>query len=110
MISNSGSFDSLCRIEAVVQSKTVHTKFSPFTPFDRSTVSVSGSLMGDAALMISLYPEFPADVMSSLASQGEFIFVVDRSGSMDCSMHHGNDAQMRIESARVRFTVSDMMH
>uniref|UniRef100_A0A8C2FXW1 von Willebrand factor A domain containing 5A n=1 Tax=Cyprinus carpio TaxID=7962 RepID=A0A8C2FXW1_CYPCA len=58
------------------------------------------SLMGDPALMISLYPEFPADVMSSLASQGEFIFVVDRSGSMDCRMHHGNDAQMRIESAR----------
>ncbi|KAK2879272.1 hypothetical protein Q8A67_020063 [Cirrhinus molitorella] len=60
----------------------------------------SGSLMGDPALMISLYPEFPADVMSSLASEGEFIFVVDRSGSMDCKMHHGNDAQMRIESAR----------
>ncbi|KAL1257310.1 hypothetical protein QQF64_010554 [Cirrhinus molitorella] len=60
----------------------------------------SGSLMGDPALMISLYPDFPADVMSSLASEGEFIFVVDRSGSMDCKMHHGNDAQMRIESAR----------
>ncbi|KAL0152979.1 hypothetical protein M9458_051732 [Cirrhinus mrigala] len=59
-----------------------------------------GSLMGDPALMISLYPEFPADVMSSLASQGEFIFVVDRSGSMSCKMHHGKDAQMRIESAR----------
>ncbi len=57
--------------------------------------------MGDPALMIRLYPEFPADVMSSLASQGEFIFVVDRSGSMDCMMRHGNDAQMRIESARV---------
>ncbi|KAL0154341.1 hypothetical protein M9458_050307, partial [Cirrhinus mrigala] len=59
-----------------------------------------GSLMGDPALMISLYPEFPADVMSSLASRGEFIFVVDRSGSMSCEMHHGKDAQMRIESAR----------
>ncbi|XP_052436186.1 von Willebrand factor A domain-containing protein 5A isoform X2 [Carassius gibelio] len=65
-----------------------------------ASVAESGSLMGDPALMISLYPEFPADVMSSLASQGEFIFVVDRSGSMDCKMHHGNDAQMRIESAR----------
>ncbi|XP_016305368.1 von Willebrand factor A domain-containing protein 5A-like isoform X3 [Sinocyclocheilus anshuiensis] len=65
-----------------------------------ASAAQSGSLMGDPALMISLYPEFPADVMSSLASQGEFIFVVDRSGSMDCRMHHGNDAQMRIESAR----------
>ncbi|XP_048039819.1 von Willebrand factor A domain-containing protein 5A-like isoform X5 [Megalobrama amblycephala] len=59
-----------------------------------------GSLMGDPVLMISLYPEFPVDVMSSLASRGEFIFVVDRSGSMDCMMHHGKDAQMRIQSAR----------
>ncbi|XP_026119340.1 von Willebrand factor A domain-containing protein 5A-like isoform X4 [Carassius auratus] len=65
-----------------------------------ASAAPSGSLMGDPALMISLYPEFPADVMSSLASRGEFIFVVDRSGSMDCKMHHGNDAQMRIESAR----------
>ncbi|KAI2654016.1 von Willebrand factor A domain-containing protein 5A [Labeo rohita] len=65
-----------------------------------ASAAQSGSLMGDPALMISLYPEFPADVMSSLASQGEFVFVVDRSGSMDCKMHHGNDAQMRIESAR----------
>ncbi|KAK9963876.1 hypothetical protein ABG768_007034, partial [Culter alburnus] len=59
-----------------------------------------GSLMGDPVLMISLYPEFPADIMSSLASQGEFVFVVDRSGSMGSVMHHGKDAQMRIESAR----------
>ncbi|XP_043088389.1 von Willebrand factor A domain-containing protein 5A-like isoform X2 [Puntigrus tetrazona] len=65
-----------------------------------SSVAQSGSLMADPALMISLYPEFPASVMSSLASRGEFVFVVDRSGSMDCKMHHGNDAQMRIESAR----------
>ncbi len=66
--------------------------------------------MGDPALMISLYPEFPADVMSSLASQGEFIFVVDRSGSMSCEMHHGKDAQSRIESARVRCRISDLTH
>ncbi|XP_051771656.1 von Willebrand factor A domain-containing protein 5A isoform X2 [Ctenopharyngodon idella] len=59
-----------------------------------------GSLMGDPVLMISLYPEFTADVMSSLASQGEFVFVVDQSGSMGSVMHHGKDAQMRIESAR----------
>ncbi|XP_048040077.1 von Willebrand factor A domain-containing protein 5A-like isoform X4 [Megalobrama amblycephala] len=59
-----------------------------------------GSLMGDPVLMISLYPEFPVDVMSSLVSRGEFIFVVDRSSSMDCMMHHGKDPQMRIQSAR----------
>ncbi|XP_048044979.1 von Willebrand factor A domain-containing protein 5A-like [Megalobrama amblycephala] len=59
-----------------------------------------GSLMGDPVLMISLYPEFPAEIMSSLASRGEFVFVVDRSGSMGSAMHHGKDSQMRIESAR----------
>ncbi|XP_062408528.1 von Willebrand factor A domain-containing protein 5A-like isoform X2 [Sardina pilchardus] len=59
-----------------------------------------GSLMGDPVVMISIYPEFPAAATSSLATCGEFIFVVDRSGSMDCKMHSGKDAKMRIESAK----------
>ncbi|XP_036392360.1 von Willebrand factor A domain-containing protein 5A-like [Megalops cyprinoides] len=59
-----------------------------------------GSLMGDPVVMLSLYPEFPAAVMSQLASCGEFLFLMDRSGSMDCPMHNGQGAQMRIESAR----------
>ncbi|XP_029301684.1 von Willebrand factor A domain-containing protein 5A-like [Cottoperca gobio] len=42
-----------------------------------------GSLMGDPVVMLSLYPEFPQAVMSSLASCGEFVFLLDRSGSMD---------------------------
>ena len=65
------------------------------------SVSLLGSLMGDPVVMLSFYPEFPAAVTSSLTTCGEFIFVVDRSGSMDCRMHSGNDAKMRIESARV---------
>ncbi|XP_056128574.1 von Willebrand factor A domain-containing protein 5A-like [Rhinichthys klamathensis goyatoka] len=60
----------------------------------------SGSLMRDPVVMISLYPEFPEEVMSSLATQGEFIFVMDRSGSMGDVMHHGKGAQTRIESAK----------
>jgi len=59
--------------------------------------------MRDPVVMISLYPEFPEEVMSSLATQGEFIFVMDRSGSMSDVMHHGKGAQTRIESAKVRF-------
>ncbi|CAB1349066.1 unnamed protein product, partial [Coregonus sp. 'balchen'] len=59
-----------------------------------------GSLMGDPVVMLSLYPEFPKDVMSSLTSHGEFLFVVDRSGSMGCPMHNGSGAQDRIGSAR----------
>ncbi|XP_063349543.1 von Willebrand factor A domain-containing protein 5A-like [Pelmatolapia mariae] len=41
-----------------------------------------GSLMGDSMVMVSLYPEFPQSVMSSMASCGEFVFLMDRSGSM----------------------------
>ncbi|ROL53673.1 von Willebrand factor A domain-containing protein 5A [Anabarilius grahami] len=64
------------------------------------TTAPSGSLMRDPVVMISLYPEFPEEVMSSLATQGEFVFVIDRSGSMDDMMHHGKEAQKRIESAK----------
>ncbi|XP_041919262.1 von Willebrand factor A domain-containing protein 5A-like isoform X1 [Alosa sapidissima] len=59
-----------------------------------------GSLMGNPVVMLSLYPEFPAAVTSSRNMSGEFIFVVDRSGSMDCKMHTGKDAKMRIASAK----------
>ncbi|XP_042343236.1 von Willebrand factor A domain-containing protein 5A-like isoform X2 [Plectropomus leopardus] len=41
-----------------------------------------GTLMGDPVVMLSLYPEFPQSVMSSVASCGEFVFLLDRSGSM----------------------------
>ncbi|XP_056596332.1 von Willebrand factor A domain-containing protein 5A-like isoform X2 [Triplophysa dalaica] len=64
------------------------------------TTAQAGSLMSDPVVMISLYPEFPKEVMSSLTAQGEFVFVIDRSGSMDCAMHNGEGAQRRIESAK----------
>ncbi|XP_078023380.1 von Willebrand factor A domain-containing protein 5A-like [Epinephelus lanceolatus] len=41
-----------------------------------------GTLMGDPVVMLSLYPEFPQAVMSSVASCGEFVLLLDRSGSM----------------------------
>uniref|UniRef100_W5MMN6 von Willebrand factor A domain containing 5A n=1 Tax=Lepisosteus oculatus TaxID=7918 RepID=W5MMN6_LEPOC len=62
--------------------------------------SPAGSLMGDAAVMLSLYPEFPGAVSSALSSFGEFIFLVDRSGSMGCEMSSQGGGQQRIESAR----------
>nr|XP_055047558.1 von Willebrand factor A domain-containing protein 5A-like isoform X1 [Misgurnus anguillicaudatus]XP_055047559.1 von Willebrand factor A domain-containing protein 5A-like isoform X1 [Misgurnus anguillicaudatus] len=64
------------------------------------TTAKPGSLMSDPVVMMSLYPEFPKEVMSSLATQGEFIFVMDRSGSMDCRMHYGKGAKTRIQSAK----------
>ncbi|XP_066524935.1 von Willebrand factor A domain-containing protein 5A-like [Hoplias malabaricus] len=60
----------------------------------------TGILMGDPVVMLSLYPEFPEALMSSLSSRGEFVFVMDRSGSMSCLLHQGNNTQTRIESAR----------
>ncbi|XP_072528452.1 von Willebrand factor A domain-containing protein 5A-like [Salminus brasiliensis] len=59
-----------------------------------------GTLMGDPVVLLSLYPEFPEAVMSSVSSCGEFVFVMDRSGSMGYAMHNGRGAQLRIESAR----------
>lgn len=61
-------------------------------------------------VMISLYPEFPEEVMSSLRAQGEFVFVIDRSGSMGDMMHHGKGAQRRIESAKVRFKIQNSIY
>ncbi|KAG9331962.1 hypothetical protein JZ751_016319, partial [Albula glossodonta] len=58
------------------------------------------TLMADPVVMLSLYPEFPAEVTSTLATSGEFLFLMDRSSSMGCNMHNGAGAQKRIESAR----------
>ncbi|XP_041662597.1 von Willebrand factor A domain-containing protein 5A-like isoform X2 [Cheilinus undulatus] len=59
-----------------------------------------GTLMGDPAVMLSLYPEFPQSVMSSVASCGEFVCLLDRSGSMDSSLNNSENSQTCIESAR----------
>ncbi|KAG7281433.1 hypothetical protein CRUP_029882 [Coryphaenoides rupestris] len=57
----------------------------------------SGSLMGDPVVMLSLYPEFPPAVMLSTAKSGEFLFVIDRSGSMESPMGHQGRSQLRID-------------
>uniref|UniRef100_A0A3P9JIL3 VIT domain-containing protein n=1 Tax=Oryzias latipes TaxID=8090 RepID=A0A3P9JIL3_ORYLA len=59
-----------------------------------------GTLMGDPVVMVSLYPEFPESVVSKRASCGEFVFLVDRSGSMDCPTNNWNQQETRISSAR----------
>ncbi|CAI5693949.1 unnamed protein product [Oreochromis niloticus] len=59
-----------------------------------------GSLMGDPVVMVSLYPEFPQSVMSSMGSCGEFVFLMDRSGSMDYHITNSMQQETRISSAR----------
>uniref|UniRef100_A0A672HXG0 von Willebrand factor A domain-containing protein 5A-like n=1 Tax=Salarias fasciatus TaxID=181472 RepID=A0A672HXG0_SALFA len=58
-----------------------------------------GTLMGDPVVMVSLFPEFPQSVMSSVTSCGEFVFLVDRSGSMEDPINKDRN-QTRISSAR----------
>ncbi|KAK6467763.1 von Willebrand factor A domain-containing protein 5A-like [Huso huso] len=59
-----------------------------------------GSLMGDPLVMVSLYPEFTAAASTPQSSCGEFIFLVDRSGSMRCPMSNEKAEPMRIQSAQ----------
>ena len=56
----------------------------------------TGSLMGDPVVMLSLYPEFPEASTTSAATCPEFLFLMDRSGSMANGTRYGS----RISSAR----------
>ncbi|XP_034278950.1 von Willebrand factor A domain-containing protein 5A isoform X2 [Pantherophis guttatus] len=58
-----------------------------------------GSLMGDPALLLSLYPNIPA-AKAGQCVPGEFIFLLDRSGSMGNTLGNSFGSQSRIESAK----------
>ncbi|KAL8176325.1 UNVERIFIED_CONTAM: hypothetical protein K2H54_030947 [Gekko kuhli] len=63
--------------------------------------AVSGSLMGDPALLVTLYPSLQCVPKPGLSATGEFIFLLDRSGSMDTSSDYSiPDAPQRIQSAK----------
>ncbi|XP_061536809.1 von Willebrand factor A domain-containing protein 5A-like isoform X2 [Phycodurus eques] len=67
-------------VELLIYYKDVH---QPTAVVEAGKPSAKpGTLMGDAVVMLSLYPEFPQAGMSSLATSGEFVFLLDRSGSM----------------------------
>ncbi|XP_071351861.1 von Willebrand factor A domain-containing protein 5A-like isoform X2 [Trachinotus anak] len=84
-------------VELLIYYKDAH---QPTAVVEAGQVSAKpGSLMGDPVVMLSLYPEFPQSVMSSVTSRGEFVFLLDRSGSMDFPMGN-NGHQTRISSAR----------
>ncbi|XP_073467172.1 von Willebrand factor A domain-containing protein 5A-like [Aquarana catesbeiana] len=59
----------------------------------------SGSIMAESVAMLNFYPSFPAGQEQS--NCGEFIFLVDRSGSMEWSMNSEPNAPQRIHSARL---------
>ncbi|KAL7400923.1 hypothetical protein ABVT39_019973 [Epinephelus coioides] len=67
-------------VELLIYYKDAH---QPTAVVEAGQASAKPStLMGDPVVMLSLYPEFPQAVMSSVASCGEFVLLLDRSGSM----------------------------
>ncbi|XP_066458219.1 von Willebrand factor A domain-containing protein 5A-like [Eleutherodactylus coqui] len=58
----------------------------------------SGSLITESVAMLNFYPSFPAG--QEQTNCGEFIFVVDRSGSMECPMNSEPNAPLRFQSAK----------
>ncbi|KAM4828200.1 von Willebrand factor A domain-containing protein 5A [Thomomys bottae] len=58
----------------------------------------SGSLMGDPCAMVSFYPEIPDS--EATRTCGEFVFLMDCSGSMQCPMGKENRSQTRIDAAK----------
>ncbi|XP_067450287.1 von Willebrand factor A domain-containing protein 5A-like isoform X2 [Thunnus thynnus] len=85
-------------VELLIYYKDAH---QPTAVVEAGQVSAKpGTLMADPVVMLSLYPEFPQAVMSSVVSCGEFVFLIDRSGSMDCCMDNRNQQETRIGSAR----------
>ncbi|XP_052584413.1 von Willebrand factor A domain-containing protein 5A-like [Peromyscus californicus insignis] len=56
------------------------------------------TLMGAPSAMVSLYPDFPE--METSRSCGEFVFLMDCSGSMKSPMNNQKDSQLRIEAAK----------
>ncbi|XP_075042986.1 von Willebrand factor A domain-containing protein 5A-like [Mixophyes fleayi] len=63
-----------------------------------SVPASSGSIMSESVVMLNFYPSFPETQEQS--NCGEFIFVVDRSGSMECAMNSEPNAPLRIQSAK----------
>ncbi|XP_036049483.1 von Willebrand factor A domain-containing protein 5A-like [Onychomys torridus] len=55
-------------------------------------------LMGAPSVMVSFYPDIP-DVEASRTC-GEFVFLMDCSGSMESPMNNQKDSQLRIEAAK----------
>lgn len=66
-----------------------------------SVCPLSGSLMAEPAVMMTLYPEIPQAVISSVASCGEFVFLLDQFGIMNSPLNSSKRDETRIGSARV---------
>ncbi|XP_069819424.1 von Willebrand factor A domain-containing protein 5A-like isoform X2 [Dendropsophus ebraccatus] len=63
-----------------------------------SGLAEQGSFMSNPIVMLSLFPRFPTQ--QEEATGGEFIFLVDQSGSMNSPINSELNAPLRIQSAK----------
>uniref|UniRef100_A0A8C5WZ30 von Willebrand factor A domain-containing protein 5A-like n=1 Tax=Laticauda laticaudata TaxID=8630 RepID=A0A8C5WZ30_LATLA len=84
-------------VELLIYYENVH-KTSTILEAGKSGTT-PGSLMGDPTLLLSLYPNIPA-AKAGQCVPGEFIFLLDRSGSMGTLIGYSFGSQSRIESAK----------
>ncbi|EPQ16510.1 von Willebrand factor A domain-containing protein 5A [Myotis brandtii] len=83
-------------VELLVYYSEVHT---PSVAVEMGAPATEpGSLMGDPSAMVSFYPNIPE--AQSPTACGEFVFLMDRSGSMHCPMNNQNPSQLRIQAAK----------
>ncbi|XP_078060285.1 von Willebrand factor A domain-containing protein 5A-like isoform X2 [Mustelus asterias] len=83
-------------VELLIYYDNVHT---PSAVLEAGVESAaSGTLMGDPAVMVNIYPRLPET--PSQVTCGEFIFLMDRSGSMGCQMSDDDKGRSRIQSAK----------
>lgn len=83
-------------VELLVYYSEVHT---PSVAVETGAPAAkAGSLMGDPSAMVSFYPNIPE--AQSPTACGEFVFLMDRSGSMGCAMNHQDPSRLRIGAAK----------
>ncbi|XP_054568412.1 von Willebrand factor A domain-containing protein 5A isoform X2 [Eptesicus fuscus] len=83
-------------VELLVYYSEVHT---PSVAVEMGAPATkSDSLMGDPSAMVSFYPNIPE--AQSPTACGEFVFLMDRSGSMHCPMNNQDPSQLRIGAAK----------
>ncbi|XP_051883013.1 von Willebrand factor A domain-containing protein 5A-like isoform X2 [Pristis pectinata] len=82
-------------VELLVYSENLH---DPSAILEAGlTSAAAGTLMADPTVMVNLFPRFPENLPQGTV--GEFVFLMDRSGSMGTSMSHGNP-RSRIQCAK----------
>uniref|UniRef100_A0A670YSM5 von Willebrand factor A domain containing 5A n=1 Tax=Pseudonaja textilis TaxID=8673 RepID=A0A670YSM5_PSETE len=86
-----------CDVELLIYYEDVH-KTSAILEAGKSGAT-PGSLMGDPALLLTLYPKISA-VKPNNTAAGELIFLLDRSGSMNTTMDNSCGSPTRIQSAK----------